>query len=108
MGRTGSQSAISPPSSPYRQEVVNTVPGSPEAEITGSSMAACAVLSFADPVLHGERVLKSMLSDEDRQPISVVRTYESRDLKPHMRKIVITWMYEVCESFEKFYLFVKT
>ncbi|PSN48879.1 G1/S-specific cyclin-D3 [Blattella germanica] len=56
--------------------------------------------AYSDPVLlHDERVLQNLLSNEERYTTS--RSYfecVQKDLTPQMRKIVADWMLEVCED----------
>jgi len=54
--------------------------------------------SFADPVLRDDdRVLQSMLQDEDgQQPTTSGHlVYSQGDLQPKMRHTVVSWMLEV-------------
>jgi hypothetical protein len=64
-----------------------------------TTAAAATRTAFPDPVLlDDERVLKLMLDREDREQATVVMLngYESRqNLQLFMRRIVVTWMYEV-------------
>jgi len=65
-----------------------------------SSPATFAVArqSFADPALRDDdRVLQSMLQDEDGQQPATSRhvVYSQGDLQPKMRHTVISWMLEV-------------
>lgn len=56
--------------------------------------------SFEDPVLlKDDRVLQNLLATEDRYPpsASYFKCVQS-DIKPFMRKMVATWMLEVCEE----------
>lgn len=58
--------------------------------------------AFRDPVLlKDERVLKNLLSLEDRYQPSTSYFLFQKDLRPYMRKIVATWMLEVCEEEER-------
>lgn len=55
--------------------------------------------TFEDPVLYTDRVLQNSLLLEDRY--TVTSSYFNclqNELKPYMRKLVATWMWEVCEN----------
>lgn len=55
--------------------------------------------AFRDRVLlKDDRVLKNLLSIEDRYQPSTSYFLFQKDLRPYMRKIVATWMLEVCEE----------
>lgn len=60
----------------------------------------CECRAYNDPVLlNDDRVLKNLLSEEDRfsSPVSYFECVQ-KDLTPDMRKIVADWMLEVCEE----------
>ncbi|XP_046845142.1 G1/S-specific cyclin-D2-like [Xenia sp. Carnegie-2017] len=56
--------------------------------------------SYKDPILlNDERVLKNLLSYEERyMPSATYLTVLQNDIKPYMRKIVASWMLEVCDE----------
>lgn len=63
--------------------------------------------SYKDPILlNDERVLKNLLSYEERyMPSATYLTVLQNDIKPYMRKIVASWMLEVFERiFHRVYI----
>jgi len=73
-------------------------------EVSLSSVTPAAVVvttrrSFADPVLcDDDHVLQAMLIAEDLGQLSATAghfAYSRGDLQPPMRRVIVTWMFEV-------------
>ena len=58
-------------------------------------------ISYADPVLLDDRVLKNLLNTEHRfRPLENYFQVMETDITPQMRKMAIEWLMDVCEEEE--------
>lgn len=63
------------------------------------SLKEAETKGYQDPVLYTDQVLQNSLRLEDRYTVtsSYFNCFQ-KELKPYMRKVVTTWMWEVCEE----------